>query len=155
MSQSTTLSVTAIKDGTVIDHILSGQVMNLIELLDLTQAKQHITICLNLPSKIVGTKDLIKISNMCLSEKSIENIAIFAPQATINIIRNYLVEEKIKAHLPRVIDDIIVCPNSRCITNSEPIKTTFFVTEMSNQVTLRCKYCERRYKQSEIEEYRP
>jgi aspartate carbamoyltransferase regulatory subunit len=145
-----TLSVAAIKEGTVIDHITHGQALTIIRLLNLDKQEFLISLGLNLPSHTMGMKDLIKIENRFLTEKESQDIAIFAPQATINIIRNYKLEKKIKATLPKVVQKILICPNSRCITRAEPMASAFFVEEFKNKIHLRCKYCERIFERDEI-----
>lgn len=150
-----TLSVSAIKDGTVIDHIPSGSAIAILELLKLLSSKHHISLGLNLSSPSLGHKDLIKIEDRFLTPKEAHDIAVFAPNATINIIKNYKVASKIRAQLPKMIKRILVCPNSRCITNSETVETHFLVEEHKQAVILRCHFCEKRFERSEIKEYRP
>lgn len=145
-----TLSVAAIKEGTVIDHITEGQALRIIRLLQLSEHNLPISIGLNLPSKTMGTKDMIKIENRFLTEKESHDIAVFAPKATISIIRNYKVEKKIQAHLPEIIQGILVCPNSHCITHVEPMLSAFFVEEFKAKIHLRCKYCERFFERDDF-----
>lgn len=137
------VSVAAIKNGTVIDHIPTQQALKIVSLLNLAEEDNLVTIGLRLPSKTRGFKDLIKVENRFLTEKEAHDIAVFAPDATINIIRNYRVEKKIKAHLPKVIQKILQCPNRRCITHAERIDTAFFVEVHKQIIFLTCKYCEK------------
>lgn len=150
-----TLSVAAIKEGTVIDHIPAGFAFIILELLKLTHGKQRISLGLNFTSSSMGHKDLIKIEDKALTEKEAHDIAVFAPKATINIIKNYKVASKITAKLPEAVSRILVCPNPRCITNSEAIDTLFLVEEHKQQVLLRCDFCEKIFERSEIKDYRP
>ena len=101
-----------IKNGTVIDHITAGQALRIIHLLALRIAKHTVTLGLNLPSKRLGRKDLIKIENRILTAEEANEIMVFAPEATINIIENFKVIEKINTHLPASIKDVFYCPNS-------------------------------------------
>ncbi len=137
------LSVAAIEEGTVIDHIPVFQALKIVQLLKLTDGGSPVTIGLNLPSKSMGRKDLIKVEKRFLTEKEASDIAVFAPLATINIIRKYKLEKKVKAELPKVIEGILTCPNPTCITRSEHIRTVFFVEEFKNIIHLQCKYCEK------------
>ena len=150
-----TLSVSAIKDGTVIDHIPSGSAFAILQLLKLLASKHHISLGLNLSSRSMGYKDLIKIEDRFLTPKEAHDIAVFAPNATINIIKDYKVASKITSQLPKTIKRILICPNSRCITNSEPVETHFLIEEHKQAVILRCHFCEKRFERSEIKEYRP
>jgi aspartate carbamoyltransferase regulatory subunit len=150
-----TVSVAAIKEGTVIDHIPAGYVFIILQLLKLSQGKHRVSLGLNLTSSSMGLKDLIKIENRVLTEKEAHDIAIFAPQATINIIKNYHIASKISAKLPPAVARILVCPNSRCITNCETMDTLFHVEEYRQQVRLRCHFCEKILERTEIKDYRP
>ncbi len=98
-----TLSVAAIKDGTVIDHIPAGFALIILQLLKLAITKHRISLGLNLSSSSMGLKDLIKIENRALTEKESRDIAVFAPKATINIIKNYQLANKMSAKLPSEI----------------------------------------------------
>jgi aspartate carbamoyltransferase regulatory subunit len=150
-----TLSVTAIKEGTVIDHIPTGQAFIIFQLLKLSQGKHRISLGLNFTSSSMGLKDLIKIENRALTEQEVHDIAVFVPQATINIIKNYKVASKIPAKLPKAISRILACPNPCCITHCESIDTLFHVEEHKQQVRLRCQFCEKIFERHEIKNYRP
>lgn len=150
-----TLSVAAIKDGTVIDHLPSGSAIIILQLLKLVPGRNRISLGLNFNSSSMGFKDLIKIEDRYLSEKEIHDIAVFAPKATINIIKNYQLTNKISAQLPRIVERILVCPNFRCITNCESVDTIFSVEEHKQKVMLHCHFCEKIFEREEIKNYRP
>lgn len=149
-----TLSVSAIHNGTVIDHITAGQALVLVKLLKLSELPNQTTLGLNLNSALMGLKDIIKISDRYLSEKEAADIAIFAPHATLNIIEDYAVIKKIKASLPDIVNDILICPNSHCITKQENVSSRFYVINFKNRVHLKCHYCEKLFHQHEMTEYR-
>jgi aspartate carbamoyltransferase regulatory subunit len=148
-----TLSVAAIEKGTVIDHIPAGSALSIFDLLQLRKFSHCISIGLNLPSQKKGRKDLIKIENHFLQPKEVHDIAIFAPQATINIILNFEVITKMTATLPDAVEKILICPNQHCITHVEPVFTIFFVEEFKRKVQLSCKYCEREFTLDELVGY--
>ncbi len=150
-----TLSVAAIKDGTVIDHIPCGVAIIILQLLKLMDKRHRVYMGLNLSSTSMGYKDLIKIEGRFLTEKEAQDIAVFAPQSSINIIKNYKLVSKIKAKLPLCVERILVCPNERCITSCEPISTLFYVEELKNQVHLKCHFCEKVFARHEIRDYQP
>lgn len=150
-----TLSVAAIKDGTVIDHIPAGSAVVILQLLKLFNSRYRTSLGLNFNSASLGYKDLIKIENRYLTEKETHDIAVFAPQATINIIKNYRLIRKIPANLPRIVQRILVCPNPRCITNQEPLDTLFSVEEHKKKILLHCQFCEKKFDREEIKDYRP
>jgi len=142
---SKTLSVSAINNGTVIDHIPAGQALRIIKLLKFSNYKNCVTIGLNLTSKGLGFKDLIKIEDRFLSAEEANEITLFAPLATINIIKNFEVIKKVTTELPKTISNIITCPNEKCITHSEPVASCFNVEQFAKHVMLICNYCEKRF----------
>ncbi|MBW1213044.1 aspartate carbamoyltransferase regulatory subunit [Pantoea allii] len=145
MSQDNKLQVEAIKNGTVIDHIPAQVGFKLLSLFRLTETDQRITIGLNLPSGEMGRKDLIKIENTYLTEDQINQLAFYAPHATVNRIDDYEVVAKIAPTLPDRIDRVLTCPNSNCISRSEPVCSSFAVKHRADEVHLKCKYCEKEF----------
>lgn len=137
-----TLRVSKIKEGTVIDHITSGHALDVIKILGITgRAEGAVTVAMNVPSKRLGMKDMVKVEGRELNSKEVDKIALLAPHATINIIRNYKVAEKERVKLPKVIHGIVRCANPACISNSkEPVQPTFYV-ENEDPLRLRCHYC--------------
>ena len=134
--------VSKIKDGTVIDHIRAGYALDVVKILGITgHERQVVTIAINVPSKRMRVKDLVKIEGRALSRQEVNRIALIAPKATINIIHEYIVVEKQEVALPKTIKDIVKCINPTCISNSaEPIVSKFSV-EMEEPLLLKCLYC--------------
>lgn len=147
---SETLLVSAINHGTVIDHITAGQALRIIHLLALQSSKHTVTIGMHLPSKTMGSKDLIKIENRVLSETEANEIVVFAPEATINVIENFKVAKKITTHLPEQMKKVFSCPNPSCITKSEPVESHFFIHENNKHVKLTCYYCEKSFDRDKV-----
>jgi len=143
-------SVAAIQEGTVIDRIPVGQAIRLISLLKLSKHPNRISIGLNLPSRTMVLKDLIKIEKLFLTETEAQEMAIFAPTATLNLIRNYHVEKKMKASLPAQVLKILTCPNSSCITHTEPVESRFYIKDDRQQIYLCCHYCEKLFQRDEF-----
>jgi len=138
------LKVQPIKDGTVIDHIPPGNALKVLKILGLTEKMPEsvISIAINVVGKR-GKKDIVKIENRELKAEEVDKIALIAPNATINIIRNYEVAEKRKVEVPDEIVGIVKCSNPNCITNiKEPIKTRF-VVKSRHPLKIKCYYCER------------
>ncbi len=94
MTHDNKLQVEAIKRGTVIDHIPAQVGFKLLTLFKLTETDQRITIGLNLPSGEMGRKDLIKIENTFLTDEQVNQLSLYAPQATVNRIDDYEVVGK-------------------------------------------------------------
>ena len=134
--------VYAIKNGTVIDHITEGKGLEIVELLKLRQWKKTVTLGIGFTSKKQGKKDIVKIENKELDPEEVNKVAILAPTATLNIIRNYERVHKERLKIPDIIEGIITCPNPACITNHEPVKTRFY-REKNKKLHIRCGYCER------------
>jgi len=148
-----TLKVLAIKNGTVIDHIPTGKALRIINILKLQNFENVITIGKNLPSKTHGKKDLIKIENLELNSDQVNQVAMIAPLAKINIIKNYQVIKKFKVAVPDILIDIITCPNPKCITNKEQGGTKFLTIFKNNKFQLKCHHCERLFSREEIYDY--
>jgi aspartate carbamoyltransferase regulatory subunit len=138
----TTLRVSKIKDGTVIDHITAGHALDVLKILGITDhVNGVVTVAMNVPSKTLGLKDMVKIEGRELKSQEVDKIALLAPHANINIVRNYKVVDKQLVRLPKVIKATIKCVNPACISNSkEPVKSTFYV-DKEEPLRLRCHYC--------------
>ena len=136
------LEVSAIKDGTVIDHIPANSLFKVISILGLDKICNKITFGTNLESKKLGQKAIIKLSGVFFPDKDINKIALVAPEAKLNIIKNYEVIEKKVVEVPDEISGIVRCMNPQCITNEEKIVTRFQVVS-KKYVKLKCYYCEK------------
>ncbi len=144
------LQVAALENGTVIDHIPSGKLFTVVSLLGLERMSNNITIGFNLKSGKLGKKGIIKIAGKFFCDDEINRIAIAAPNAKLNIIRDYEVVEKRELALPGELRGIVKCANPRCVTNNEPMATRFHVTDKEKCV-LRCHYCEKEETRDNIE----
>jgi len=153
MLQTPTLTVAAIEKGTAIDHITAGQALKIVRILGITQHKKQVALGLNLPSAQLGLKDIVKIEDREISPQEANQIALFAPNATINIIENFVVSKKFQVCLPHTIANLVVCPNSRCISRCEPISSLFHVQQRQHTVYLSCHFCNKCFLQEEILEY--
>jgi aspartate carbamoyltransferase regulatory subunit len=144
------LKVSAIKNGTVIDHIPAKNLFKVISILELEKIKTQITFGTNLESKKLGLKAIIKISDKFFKDKDINKIALVAPEAKLNIIKDYTVVEKKIVEVPEQIIGIAKCFNPKCITNHESI-TTKFTVESKKEVSLKCMYCEKITQQDQLQ----
>ena len=144
------LSVSAIKEGTVIDHVPASVLFKVVSILKLAELDTMITIGNSLESKKLGKKGIIKLSNVFFADKDINKIALVAPCAKLNIIREYEVVEKRVVEIPDEIVGIVKCVNPKCITNNEVVTTRFDVVSKSG-VKLKCHYCEKITDQDNIE----
>ena len=144
------LQVKALENGTVIDHIPSDKLFKVVSLLKMEGLKNQITIGNNLSSKQMGTKGIIKVADRYYAEEEVNRIALIAPMAKINIIKNFEVIEKKILTLPDNFTGLVKCPNPKCITNNEPMRTRF-ETVSREPVVLKCLYCEREVQEEGIQ----
>jgi aspartate carbamoyltransferase regulatory subunit len=142
MKEPKQLSVSAIQNGTVIDHVPANTLFKVIHILRLDHIDNQITFGTNLESKKLGRKAIIKISGIYFEDEDINRIALVAPDAKLNIIKDYEVVEKRVVQVPDNITGIARCMNPKCITNFEPVTTKFKVVSKKN-VALKCHYCEK------------
>jgi len=142
--QESELIVRRINEGTVIDHIDEGKGLQVLSALGIDgKDGSLITIALNVPSGKFKKKDIIKVENRFLKDDDTNKLAVIAPKATVNIIKNYKLVEKHRVALPNEIDRIFRCTNPECITNSsEHIESVMDVVDKEN-LLLKCRYCER------------
>ncbi|MBO7240044.1 MAG: aspartate carbamoyltransferase regulatory subunit [Bacteroidaceae bacterium] len=136
------LQVSALCNGTVIDHIPADKLFAVVNLLNIPTMGNNVTIGYNLESKKLGKKGLIKISDRFFTDDEVNKISVVAPNVVLNTIRNYNVVEKREVKMPDEIHNIIKCNNLNCITNNEPMSTHFYVANRDTH-TLKCRYCEK------------
>lgn len=142
--------VSAIESGTVIDHIPAKTLFKVIKILGLDKIRNQITFGTNLDSKTDGKKAIIKIAGIFFEDDDINRIALVAPNAKLNIIRDYKVIEKRVVEVPDTITAIAKCMNPKCITNFEKVTTRFRVVS-KRPVALKCQYCEKITDQERME----
>ena len=134
------LEVSAIENGTVIDHIPSKSLFKVISILNLEKIDSQITFGANFKSKKLGSKAIIKITNKFFEQEEINKIAILAPDAKLSIIKDYEVIEKQVVQLPDTIFGITKCFNPMCITNHEKVTPKYSVLN-EKTASLKCEYC--------------
>lgn len=142
MNKKKELSVSAIKEGTVIDHIPAQSLFKVISILGLDECENLITFGTNLGSERYGKKAIIKVADKFFENEDVNRIALVAPDARLNIIRDYEVVEKKLVTVPDEIIGIVKCFNPKCITNNETITTKFSLLK-ANVLALKCHYCEK------------
>lgn len=148
MTEKKQLAVAALESGTVIDHIPASALFTAVKILGIENISNAVTIGNNLPSSKLGSKGIIKVAGKEFDEATLNRIALVAPTAVVNIIRDYAVVEKRPVSIPDELTGLIKCNNPKCITNHESIATRF-VTISRDPVTLRCHYCNHTIKGSD------
>ena len=136
------LKVSAIEHGTVIDHIPSGAVFQVIRILKLERFQNMVLFATNLESKKYGTKGIIKVSNKFFAAEELNKIALVAPHASVIEIHDYQVQSKTIVEIPDRIKGIVKCFNPNCVTNHEEVAAVFNVVDKEN-TRLKCHYCEK------------
>lgn len=138
------LKVQPIRNGTVIDHIDPGMAFKVLRVLGLPRrgGTSVVSAIMNVPSGADARKDIVKVEDRELRPEELSRIALIAPHATINIIRDYNVAEKREVEVPDEVADIVRCTNPNCVTNHEPVAARFAVVH-KEPVVLRCAFCDR------------
>ncbi len=144
------LKVSAIENGTVIDHIPAKSVFQVVKILGIENSGEQILIGTNLESKKFGRKGIIKLANRFFEHDEINKIALVAPSATLIVIRDYQIVEKTQVEIPDQVVRFVHCVNPNCITNHEKITTKFTVLDKL-EIKLQCHYCEKVTDKSNME----
>jgi aspartate carbamoyltransferase regulatory subunit len=137
--------VTAIQNGTVIDHIPAGKALRVLEMLNVNDTTSvPVSMVMNVPSKKMGAKDIIKVEDRELTQDELNRLALVAPDAHVAIIRAFSVAEKLTIELGDEITNVVRCTFSNCITTNlrEPLPHRLFVARRE-PIELRCHYCGR------------
>ena len=142
--------VAAIQNGTVIDHIPTEKTFQVVNLLGLENLDSPITIGVNLTSKKINRKGIIKISDKFFTHDEISRLSVVAPNVVLNIIKDYEVVEKKEVKTPEELRGIIKCNNPKCITNNEPMQTIFHVIDKERKI-LKCHYCDKEQNMGNVE----
>ena len=137
------LVVSALENGTVLDHIPAENVYKALNILNLKGVQSQITLGINLASKLYGRKGIIKIADKFFEDEELNKLALIAPKATVNVIRDFKVVEKKTLKMPAEIVGIAKCQNPKCVTNHQPIKTKFKTIQKNDEISLLCHFCEK------------
>lgn len=144
-----TRMVAAIQNGTVIDHIPSDRLFEIVRLLHIEDVKANtVFIGYNLDSKMMGHKSIIKVADRYFSDAELNQLSVVAPNVTLSIIKNYEVAEKRKVEIPKEVRGIIKCNNPKCISNNEPMSTIFSIDEQAH--VAHCHYCDKEQQLHEV-----
>lgn len=144
------LEVSAIAEGTVIDQIVSKSTFKVANILNIQELGRVVLIGVNLSSKKLGKKGIIKIEGKSLTQDEVNKIALISPDATLNIIENSEVVRKFKVAIQDSVEGIMKCFNPNCVTNHQKVQSKFHVIS-KNPIKLRCHYCERLMGSDDIE----
>ncbi|MEG0793173.1 MAG: aspartate carbamoyltransferase regulatory subunit [Lachnospiraceae bacterium] len=139
-----TLNVSSISEGFVLDHIEAGKSMDIYRYLHLDNLDCCVAIIKNAKSNKMGKKDIMKIE--CpIDIIDLDILGFIDHNITINIIQKEQIVEKKRLELPKQITNVIKCKNPRCITSIEQELDHIFVLTTPEEQIYRCKYCEEKY----------
>ena len=130
------LSIGALNNGIVLDHIEAGKAMEIYRYLDLDNLDCGIAIIKNAQSNKMERKDIVDLDVLGYIDCNI----------TVNIIKDGEIIEKMPLSLPKKLTNIIKCSNPRCITSSETNLDQIFYLADASHHTYRCKYCDEKAK---------
>lgn len=133
------LIVSPIENGTVLDHLPPGKGVMIAKMLGLMEGGVVI-VGQNLRSTKYGKKDLVKAENRFLTEEECSKIALVAPNATVNIIRDSVIKEKRNITAPDLVEGVALCANANCITNKEHVQPRLRTLSRTPTVMV-CTYC--------------
>ncbi len=146
------LKIQKIKNGTVVDHLPAGTALTVLHILGIDKGyKNSVSVVMNVSSKSLGMKDVVKVEDRILRPEETDKLSLIAPEATVNIIRDYKVSGKSRVTIPNEIVGVLKCGNPSCITNKREPAMPIFSIERKKPIVLRCKFCERIMEQEQIE----
>jgi len=146
-----TRTISQIKNGTVIDHLKPDVVFEVVRILHIDDTvEETVTVGTNLKSKAHGKKGIIKLSDRVLTPEEISRLSVISPNVTVSIIVDYEVTKKTKVQFPKEVKAILGCPNPNCVTNVEDRETRFKLVQEA-PILLFCTYCERYFRENELE----
>ena len=132
--------VDSIEKGIVIDHITAGFGLSIIDFLAVDRSKNTIACIMNASSKKYGKKDVVKIENVVDVDMTV--LGLIDPNATVNVIENGIIREKINLKLPEKVINVIKCKNPRCVTSVEANAPQVFHLTNEEHREYRCEYCD-------------
>lgn len=138
------MNIDSIQNGVVIDHIEAGCGMKLYKLLKLDELDVSVALIKNVQSKKMGKKDIIKID--ADMDVNLDVIGYVDPSATVNVIKDGVLAEKLSIDMPETLVNVIKCKNPRCISSCEQELDQIFKLADKSTKEYRCIYCETKAK---------
>lgn len=132
--------VNSIERGIVIDHITAGLGAKILEYLDIDLTVNTVAFIMNATSKKHGKKDIVKIENVTDIDMAV--LGLIEPEATVNIIKDGKIAEKIALKMPEKVTNVIKCKNPRCVTSIEANAPHIFHLIDAENREYRCEYCD-------------
>ena len=138
------MRIERIGNGIVMDHIKAGMGIEILKLFPSNLLNTKIDYASFIESPRLGMKDIIKIENVDVDPKTLMKMTLLAPDITISIIRDGLVQEKLNPAVPPFVEGVITCPNPKCVTKTESYLVSRFRVEWleDGRLEQQCQYCE-------------
>ncbi len=138
------LSIGALEEGFVLDHIKAGHAMTIYRYLKLGKLDCTVAIIKNATSNKMGRKDIIKVA--CpIDFLDLDVLGFIDHNITVNVIKDNRIIEKKRLSLPKKVVNVISCKNPRCITSIEQGLDQIFVLADPEAELYRCRYCEEKW----------
>lgn len=134
------MNIDGIMNGIVLDHIKAGKSMEIYRYLRLDELDCCVAIIKNVRSNKMGRKDIIKIDASI--DLNLDVLGYLDPDITVNIIENGALKSKETLTLPRILKNVLVCNNPRCISKTEQEIDQEFTLANKEKRLYRCVYCE-------------
>lgn len=136
------LEVKGILNGVVLDHIKAGKGLEVFHMLKLNKIDAPVVLLMNVGSKELGKKDIIKIEDKV--DFNFDILSLIDTHITVNIIKNDKRVEKFTVEVPEEIIGHIECKNPRCITNFDDYVNPTFHKYAEDDKVLEyvCSFCE-------------
>jgi len=135
------LEVKGIENGIVIDHITAGKGIKVFNRILAEDIKTPVVLLINVESKLLGKKDIIKLSDVF--EIDLDILGLIDQNITVNIIKDSKIIKKYKAVIPEEVTGLFHCDNPRCISNSDSYAVPHFKLFSKNgAANYICSYCE-------------
>jgi len=136
------LEVKGILNGVVLDHIRAGKGLEVFHMLKLNKIDAPVVLLMNVGSKDLGKKDIIKIEDVV--NLNFDILSLIDTNITVNIIKDDKRVDKFKVEVPEEIVGQIQCKNPRCITNFDDYVSPTFHKYAEDDKLLEyvCEFCE-------------
>lgn len=135
------MEVTSISEGIIIDHVPAGTALKVLDYLHIDPTSATIALIMNTTSNRYGRKDIIKIQNYS-DDVNLEVLGLVAPNATVDMVKNATIVDKLRPRLPQRVTNVITCTNPRCVTTAErDIDQRFHLADATSG-EYRCDYCD-------------
>lgn len=134
------MQVTGISEGIVLDHITQGNGLKIFSKLNLAALDHPVVLLMNVPSRLLGRKDIIKIQN--IKDIDLAMIGLVDSSTTVNVIVGGEIVRKHKVGIPEEVKGLFKCSNPRCVTNSDTYAEPSFRLVGARSREYACEYCE-------------